>query len=449
MKFSLFLCPRANVHYTRIDLRGLYTKADFQEMQFDSRADFKEARFYWEGDFEYAEFHGETSFFEAQFDSLVNFSFSNFRSETNFRFAQFNFNAYFPAAEFDSLVNFHQAHFDSVANFKYAIFGEGANFWSAHFGFDADFSIAIFDSLANFSLAQFHGDVNYRGTEFHKKADFKRAKFNASCDFSNTKFFHLLDLSNAKTEEDIKFDFAILPDTILLNATTLNGKLDFSNSIPKYSLHQCKINFYNTNINNLILDYTLFKIYYPDSIEAAFNKYRKIEAREIEKMYTDLLGIQEQHNFKEGYKKLDIEYQKFRLSSFSYWVRRLWDNFGYDKDLIFRNTVVLLGLSFLGIGLFFRYLITKVYCPESLNNYKENLLGNPDEKGHRTKKLLYAFYYTCILFFGIKMELKNLVIKGEPHALSTKKLFGIVLIFFTYFTGIVCAAYLANFIITK
>jgi len=48
--------------------------------------------------------------------------------------------------------------------------------------------------------------------------------------------------------------------------------------------------------------------------------------------------------------------------------------------------------------------------------------------------------YTAFIFWGLKLDVKELVIK---------KWWAIILIVFEYSIGVVCLAYIANFIITK
>ena len=72
-----------------------------------------------------------------------------------------------------------------------------------------------------------------------------------------------------------------------------------------------------------------------------------------------------------------------------------------------------------------------------------------NDKYLRLKTIPYAMYYTLIIFFGLKMDLENFDIKGDFIKTNWKKRLGVFWVFLTYLLGIVCTAYIANFIITR
>ena len=353
----------------------------------------------------------KTRFDRVRFDSSAYFRRAHFKSKANFRYARF-----------DSLVYFRRAHFDARTYFRHAHFGSEAHFSRTKFKSKTYFTNARFDSLAYFGDSHFDSLVNFGGTQFLTKLNFEHAKVKG----------HMI------------FDFAGLPDTLDVWMAEISGEMDFTYAQLREGKDYCLLIANNTNIDNLVLDYRLFKVYFPP--EDSLIKSAK------EKVYNDLLMMQERHNFKDGYEKLYVEYMEFITgNSLTHQFRKHWNNYGYKKEWILRNTVVLLMLFFIPTLLSFRFLITEVYCPKSLVGLKEKLSAKPEDMGV-VKQLLgtvvYAFYYTVIIFFGLKMELENFTVSGNYKTFNPLKKLGVAFIIATFLVGLLCTAYLANFIIT-
>jgi hypothetical protein len=90
--------------------------------------------------------------------------------------------------------------------------------------------------------------------------------------------------------------------------------------------------------------------------------------------------------------------------------------------------------------------LMQVYCPDKFSEFEERLKNSFIYVRQGRKFLIFmaripaVIIYTSYLFWGLKLDLKDLQIR--------KFLFFGILIF-EYSVGIVCIAYIANYIISK
>ena len=144
------------------------------------------------------------------------------------------------------------------------------------------------------------------------------------------------------------------------------------------------------------------------------------------------------------------------------WFDKNWWSYGYDKELILRNTFYIF-LGFFFFNLFFlNPLCNKIYTntvvKQNLNNPYDNKLMN------FIIRILLSFYYTSLIFFIIGFKVDNVVFfkyirekDNNPNSFDNPILkilksimLGVFLIEVTlmYLSGLVCLGYLANFVIT-
>ncbi|HEC66325.1 MAG TPA: pentapeptide repeat-containing protein [bacterium] len=409
--------------YSQFDSLGRYSKANFGYGQFDSSTDFDyRARFDSEADFNSARFNSEADFFSARFNS------DTFNSDTDFQRAQFASGAFFRGATFDS------------ANFRDTWFGSESYFDAARFNSDADFRDAQFDSKADFYGAQFGSVADFGDAKFGSVADFRRVQFDLLADFFGTQFNSLAYFSYAQFNSDTDFINAILPDTLLfLMITTIAKEIDLTVTKLDSGKTVCFIDLTGSNIEKLKLDYGKFNLYWSRSFTSRTEK-RNIYERLLRKFQLD--------GFLESFELLSIEYAEFnyteeaKASGIPFywhtvnWLDKNWWNYGYNKEQIFRNTGFILFLFVIINLILFRYLNNNVY---KLDGIWEKYSSSNGKMGF-INKFFCALAYTGTIFFGLKFNYDK--IKYHNWA-------AVVYFYAMYISGLVCLAYLFNFVISN
>ncbi|NCX95882.1 MAG: hypothetical protein EBX41_05640 [Chitinophagia bacterium] len=424
-----------------------HSTADFDCAKFHSTAYFDRAHFDSTSNFIGAEFHSTAYFYSAQFHSTAYFFIAQFHSTAYFFIAQFHSTADFSDALFHSTADFRRAEFHSTADFRWAKFGSTADFRDAKFGSTADFSHAHFHSKADFSDAQFGSTANFRDAKFGSTADFSHAHFRSKVNF---------DRAYINSKSTITFENATLPDTLYLSnianlETDVNFKaanLDSTFYDDSGKAHKSKIvhlhwiNLYNTNIAKVHIDYSHFRLFFtnPDNGE-------KLQDDDIKKIYGELL-----ENFKArqqiaDHELLDKKFWDYKLGWFKF--IRIWNDYGYDKPRVFKWM-----LGFLVVFTFITFfsverLNREVYKVENIPDNNEELPSleaircMSDEK-QKDKLILmrlrYAFVYTATIFLLLTLKVDKLKYKHKRS---------VVYVFVMYLAGLVCIAYIANFVIQK
>lgn len=230
-----------------------------------------------------------------------------------------------------------------------------------------------------------------------------------------------------------------LPDILLENCdlTALNGLIDLTNVKNDSGIVKSHLRLVGIDISKLRFNYADFDYYLEEKSIA-----------EAETFYKQLKDQYAKLGMTESYKEADIDAQKFRYKEGTWYhyivvtVNEWWWNFGYNKELIFRNSAILFGLFFfvnLFIGL--PNLIFKGY---GLKYFKDEFskisgLKQPSFK-EATRNVLRTFLFTGYIFWGINLDKKELNIKYLGY---------VFYLLFQYLVGLICLAYLANYIISK
>lgn len=331
---------------------------------------------------------------------------------------------YYNWKEYPGRVDFHSEKFDSTANFKYTHFDSTADFFGAQFDSIADFFGAQFNSTADFSGVQFDSSAYFFGTQFDSIASFRGANIQESIYFDDSTLPYLLDLSGIRIKE---------------------GNLDLTNSIVNEKYGKCLINLVNVDIEKLKLRYSMFELRFP--YDDAFNSDMKTN------IYERLLKTQKDNGFTSSYEKLDKEYSEFKYiksgkySSIGGWilnmVNKYWWGYGYDKTLIIVNTLLIFVLFSIVNCIFFPWILN-IYEVPNIKNLAVAVTAK-NVIFHRIKILPIAFFYTGLIFFGLKFTTENLKYKEN---LIGWRFFNLVYFFVIYISGLVCLGYLANFILS-
>lgn len=345
----------------------------------------------------------------------------------------------------------------SITNMR---FQDNFNLSSSAFG-KINFSNLNFDKSFYFDFNVCQKDIVFTSCNFFKKSSFDRCVFKKSVSFEkssidgnvifrNVIFNNFLNLSDLKLNDSSKifFDRSRLADTldfssnnrifneIDLTVANFNIPSRYSNKNTKeYKRHY--IQLFKSDISKFHIDYTHFKLlkkyYYAD-------KWIDIPYDEMCGIYEGLLNNFRTRGQQESYKLLDVEYRDYKWQhSKTPWmseVERLWWNYGYDKQLIFKWAIVFL-LSFTLITFLFLRYFNSVYKLQKLTDLDRFSFSNLTIKTLFIK-WWYAFVYSAAIFFGLTLKIENI---------EYKKFWGTLYIVFMYTSGIICLAYMANFVI--
>ena len=353
----------------------------------------------------------------------------------------------FRSKEFDSTANFKHAHFDSIASFFGAQFDSSAVFGEAQFHSSVNFTGVQFHSLANFNSAVFDSSAVFIAAVFDSSAVFTGAHFDPTANFNSAVFDSIAIFWGASAKNGIAFEDCKLPYYLSLSGIKIKeGNIDLTTSHINKKYGKCLINLVNADIEKIRLRYSVFELYFPDDDD--LNSDMKTNT------YERLLKTQKDNGFTSSYEKLDKEYAEFKyIKSGKYmaivgWILNYldenWWGYGYDKMLIIRNTFLIFILFSIINCIFFGW-ITNIYEMP----YIKNLAAVITAKNvilQRIKTLPIAFFYTGLIFFGLKFSTENLRYKEN---LIGWRFFNLVYFFVIYLGGLVCLGYMANLILSK
>ncbi len=125
------------------------------------------------------------------------------------------------------------------------------------------------------------------------------------------------------------------------------------------------------------------------------------------------------------------------------WVEEHWSNYGYDKNLIFRNSLYLMLFFFLMNLFVFRYpriLYNGYRIVEFITADQRITDKYPQRWQYQIVKMVLCMVYTGYIFWGVKLSVDKIKLSNLTVTLW---------IITQYVTGIICLAYIANVIITK
>lgn len=186
----------------------------------------------------------------------------------------------------------------------------------------------------------------------------------------------------------------------------------------------------------------------PEKLRIDFTKYKFVHRigasyDEISSPYLRYLDYQRGRGELESYRQLDLDYQDFKyfqqhnifLKALGC-IQKYWWNFGYSKHYIFYWLFgSLFFLSIVNIRMVYK-LNTDVYELENLSTFIRS-----SGVRHRRSLIVHwyvSFMYTAIIFLSLNVKMDR--IKFEHKGL-------LLYFFFIYLFGIVCLAYLANYIL--
>ncbi len=343
--------------------------------------------------------------------------------------------ASFNSTSFLQMVFLDSIEFNKMTSFSGATFTDGTEALDVTFNDYCDFTSAIFTKGVDFTRTKFKYYTDFSGCTFLSTVDFSQAEFSKPINFTS------LQVSPAT---QIIFSGTILPDTLnfsfntqkLISAIDLTAARFVDSGELQEKPHY--VILFKTDISQLHLDYIHFRLLIPDSIQVPDEIHQhRISDDEKESMYEGLLNNFSLHGQKESYRRLDIEYQRFKYHRNWWtvpvaWAQRFWWNFGYDKELVFLWTIIFF-LVFTTINYFFLFKLNEyVYTVDRIPATSEGI--------SKRRRYWYSFVYTALIFFKVTLN---------TDKLKFNHIWGTIYVMVMYASGLVCLAYIANFIIQK
>ena len=324
---------------------------------------------------------------------------------------------------FRNAVSIKKSNFFESCDFKENTYFGESSFIEDTFA-HADFSFSNFNESAEFSKCKFQGDCEFEMTVFNNGANFSECIVNKKISFISSNIFKKLDLSQSYFESSVSLKNTSLPDTIDLSGMTyLSEAFDLTEEQDSRTVHL--INLYNCPIEKLKLNYKKFKLYFPSSLTD--------EQKTV--IYERLLGNFKNHNQNEDYERLDIEYQDSKNKLTGWFQHNFLLCYGYHKYRILYNTPIILAILTAINSLCLRRMLYKVYKVEYIyDKYRENFHFTVGER------LWYSLIYTSMIFFAFSLKIENINLSNK---------LGVTYLIFIYILGIICLAYLANYVLQR
>ncbi|HMC84909.1 MAG TPA: pentapeptide repeat-containing protein [Chitinophagaceae bacterium] len=278
--------------------------------------------------------------------------------------------------------------------------------------------------------------LDFSNSYFQKNASFGNINFVSSADFDGVTFsdkaiFHDLTFEQGG---DMTFNAAHLPHILIFDYNSNIPTINFAEADFEGEDSPHLISLFKTDISKLWLDYSHFKLY-PYNYAGTH-----LQPEDEETVYEALLKNFKDRGQEESYKNLDIEYSQFKYHLHNSWflnfISCIWWNYGYSKELIFRWTAFFVLLFTLLTLPWLNYLNTKVYAVKNIPLLQPKTLSFRVFGAH----LWYSFIYSSTIFFRLTLKIENI---------NFSKKGGVIYIMIINVLGILCLAYLANFVLQK
>jgi hypothetical protein len=222
------------------------------------------------------------------------------------------------------------------------------------------------------------------------------------------------------------------PDTLNFLYSKIENQLDLIGIIPPTRGIRASFDLSWTEYEKVLIDYKMLKLHFFNDIN--YDEKCSIFERLLERIKSA--------GFLDSYKQLDLEYKHFKYINehkpITDWLQRKWWNYGYNKELIVRNALILL-LVFSLINLFwFKYLLFEVYSMQSITVKYSESNGKPFVRF--LNNLLLCLIYTSFVFVGLKIDIEKM---------KFKNIWAACYVLFIYLVGLICTGFMINFILNK
>lgn len=350
---------------------------------------------------------------------------------------------------------FYDMAFFDECNFNVGVFIAGNTFKNR-----ASFEHTAFHDTCNFSESIVSSTLSFKSTFFNKTANFSGTTIEGKLDFSNARFcnkaiFRSLTL---KDTSNLIFKNAVLPDTIdfsyntdlateidltIANFTDLEHYDYLTNNY--YPKKKHLISLYKSDLSKFNLDYIHFRL----DLRNPDNNHKIFNFDETCSQYEALLKNFKDRGKSHSYELCDIEYQSYiwrkKSAPLKYlgFVPKYWNNYGYDKSRVFLWMFAFLTL-FTICTFFFAYdtLTKRVYTFNTIPDlpHWKYIWTSPRKFKLLGTRLWYSFVYTASVFYLISLKVDKMRYHNKGAVLY---------LMLMYITGIICLAYMANYIITR
>ena len=391
-------------------------------------------------------------FFGREFENRVRFRDCTFNEEVLFDDADFLAGLVFTRTKFVKEISFTNAHIGKNESYPSSTI-EDVDFEGSanldHLTVDGRLQIRYsrFHSSTNFSGSKFKEDVDFQNTHFKREAKFANCYFDGDVDFAFARFDSIANFSEAEFHGDVDFSRVNLPRFLDFSyAVKISEELDLTNAQMENSQDTCYIHLTGSAIDKFKFRYKRFALWFPEDT---------LDFELKSNVYEELLEKQKESGYTQSYEKLDREYREFKYTGkkstgleklWGYtqnWVDKNWWGYGYSKELIVLNTIVLFLFFSLLNSFIFRHLVLNVYESPKVGEFLNEVQGG--NTAVFIKSIPFVLFYTAQIFFGFKFELERLRYKEN---LQGWKIVNILYFFIIYLSGLVCLAYLMNYIIT-
>lgn len=201
-----------------------------------------------------------------------------------------------------------------------------------------------------------------------------------------------------------------------------------------------QIAFFDVDIEKFKLNYKYFKL------RKVNNTNMMRSDAQFQQNLITIRDMQKKYGYLEGLEKIEKEITEFKYVSHGHrilnWIDKHWWDYGYNKGLIFRNSLFLMFFFFVFNFVFYKSLTQLTYKIEEFTKkeaYIKRKYLNDSFRRHFFRTI-YIFLYTGFVFWGLRLDVSKIKFDSTLLALY---------IIIQYLVGIICLAYLANYIISK
>jgi hypothetical protein len=281
--------------------------------------------------------------------------------------------------------------------------------------------------------------IFYQGVSFTARSQ-RNSGLLGSC-FKNDLYFYqcgihgTLDLAGCHFDSNSRLNLigSNLPDTIDLSYAKFTQTIDLTGSRLNDVNKPCQINLLGCDIDKIKLWYGNFHLYIPDSISNDASSRDLVSGT-----YEALLNNLQKNGYKESYRKLSIEYKDWQAKSDRLlWVSGWWWGYGYRKWQVLLWTIgFLLGFSLINV-----FIYRNMYATYEIKELKAtDYVYSKFPVFEWIQRYWLSIIYTGFIFFKLSINTDNIKIKKWSLLL---------LLFVEYLIGLLCAAYLINWVVTK
>lgn len=268
------------------------------------------------------------------------------------------------------------------------------------------------------------GNVSFAHSTFNKTFDLSNISLKGILNLDSVCFKKNLILSSLITtsQTNITFFNTVFSDTLDLSYNpSLTNIIDLTKA--NFSNHKCALILNGTDISKIRLDYQYFKLAFKSR-----NDQNEISKNDKEILFEALLKNFREHGQNDSYELLDIEYKDFKNEWFK--LPHWWNCYGYHKEWIFYWVLGFL-IIFTSINYVFLHDLMQIYLPVKGMRYVEM---------HGIDRIWFSFVYTFVIFFSFSLKIDRIKLE---HKIGT------LYILIVYAIGLICLAYMANFVLQK